>query len=62
MVVEMQFRQVCTAEANVVVHVVLQSEGGFFCVWKTIWHSFVHYGSYVLKALAEREGAKTYKA
>lgn len=35
-VVEMQFKQLCTAEANVGVQVVLQSEGGFFCAWKMV--------------------------
>ena len=49
----MQLRQLCTAQANADVHVGLQSEGGFFCVWNTVWHSDVHCGFDMLKVLAE---------
>jgi hypothetical protein len=36
MFVEMQFKQLCTAEANVGVQVVVQSEGGACCTWKMV--------------------------
>lgn len=49
--VGMQFKQVCTAEANVGVQVVLQSEGGFCCAWETVWHSDVHCGFSTLNGL-----------
>ena len=56
--VEMQFKQLCTAEANVGVHVVLKSEGGFCCIWKIARHSVVHCGFNWLKDFAETQRCK----
>ena len=56
--VEAQFKQLCTPAANVGVHVVVQLEGGFCCVWEMVWHSVVHYGSGILKILVGPRGSE----
>jgi len=62
MFVERQFKHICTAEANVAVQVVLQSEGGFPCVWKTVWHSVVHCVVNTLNVWREGGGGVLYNA